>query len=73
MQALVTAAQSTDCSLAGIPEKPADAVIKDTVKLASERWMAMIETSPLLEKQKVRLLRRLNSHTYLSKYLPEKE
>ena len=61
------------CSRAGIQEQPAAAVIKETVKLASEHWFAMIEASPLLEKQKARLLRRLKSNPYLSKYLTEKE
>jgi serine/threonine-protein kinase HipA len=56
------------CSRVGIPEKPASAVIKDTVKLAASKWAKRIDEAPLMDKQKARLHKRLQNHYYLERY-----
>lgn len=43
-------------SLPGLPEPKVSAVIKETVRLAHERWPDMIATSLLLPEQKARLI-----------------
>lgn len=69
---LVTPASLREfCERVGIPEKPAVAVIKDTVKLAANQWTALIAASPLRTVQKDRLQKRLNKHPYLARHSPQ--
>jgi serine/threonine-protein kinase HipA len=46
----------------GIPEKPADRVLRDCVKAAHEQWPAMIRNSLLTAQQKERLLAHFIAH-----------
>jgi serine/threonine-protein kinase HipA len=44
------------CSLLGIPEKPAERVLRDVVRAAAARWPEMVQAAELTPEQKRRLL-----------------
>ncbi len=55
------------CEAVGIPEKPAQKVLRDTMARVLANWPAMIEAAAITPTQKERLLRHLTTHEkYLS-------
>jgi serine/threonine-protein kinase HipA len=61
-QSLSPAMLRAFCGGLGLPEKPASAAIKASVKAAYEHWPGMIEASGLTRSQKARLLQHFHAH-----------
>lgn len=53
------------CNAVQIPEKPVQRVIKDTVRLAFERWPDMIAASSLMDNQKQVLMKHFYAHPFV--------
>jgi serine/threonine-protein kinase HipA len=62
-QSLSPAMLRAFCAGLGLPEKPAAAAVKASVKAACEHWPGMIETSALTTLQKARLLAHFHAHS----------
>ena len=61
-QALSPSMIRTFCSILGIVEKPAIAVISAAVKAAFKKWPTMIVAAPITDMGKARMLAHFNSH-----------